>query len=120
MVAMRVISRMTDSVNVTVRVAACTRLSSNLAQCAPNQFGRAHAFPTFIDCLSYGAIGIAAGIAQRHQCASGVFGSDTLHSASAHRRASRNLQIVELVGEVEYQLFRLFAPNARYALQGRD
>src|SRR3954449_10994680 len=66
-VAMRVISRMTDSVNVTVRLAACTRLSSDLAQCAPNQFGRAHSFPTFIDCLSYGSLGVHAGIAQRDQ-----------------------------------------------------
>src|SRR2546423_15340309 len=101
MVAMRVISRMTDSVNVTVRLAACTRLSSDLAQCAPNQLGRAHSFSAFVDRLSYGALGVNAGVAQRDERATRVLRANALHSTAARRRAARNLEIIELVGEVE-------------------
>src|SRR4051812_3517493 len=120
MVAMRVISRMTDSVNVTVRLAACTRLSSDLAQCAPNQFGRAHSFPTFVDRLPYGALGVSAGISQRDECAGCVIRTSAGHSTAAGRRAFRNLEIVELVREVENQLLCLLAPDARHALERRD
>src|SRR5438309_4199536 len=105
MVAMRVISRMTDSVNVTVRLAASTRLSSDLAQCTADEFRGAHSSSTLIERLSHGALGVGAGVSQREQRANCVLYSGALDARSTGTSCSRNLQVIELVGEVENQLF---------------
>src|SRR5512133_3344304 len=120
MVAMRVISRMTDSVNVTVRLSASTRLSSDLAQCAPNAFGRAHSSSTVVDGLPHRALRIRTGIAERNQCANRVFCPCALDASRTGARASRNLEISRLVGDVENQLLRFFPSDTRHALQRRD
>src|SRR4051812_2132117 len=119
MVAMRVISRMTDSVNVTVRLAASNGLSSDLAQCAADEFRGAHASSTFVDRLSHRPLCIGRRITERHQCANRVLRAGALDSARGDGTAG-NLQIIQLVGEVENQLFRLLAPDARHALQRGD
>jgi hypothetical protein len=70
--------------------------------------------------LSYGALGVCAGVSQRDERASGVIRTGARHSTAARRRASGNLEIIELVREVENQLFGLLAPNARHTLKCRD
>src|SRR5690349_18383676 len=59
--AMRVISRITDSVNVAVRLAACMRkklwLAGNLRQSAANEVGGGETLAIFLQRHSHGALG---------------------------------------------------------------
>src|SRR6476646_726354 len=74
MLAMRVISRMTDSVNVAVRLAASTRLSSNFGQGAADQLRRAHVVGIVIDRVAHRALRIPRRVAERHERPDRVLG----------------------------------------------
>src|SRR6476660_7528659 len=67
MEAMRVISRMTDSVNVAVRRAASTVLSSDFAECATDQLRRAGSRSCFVDCLTHCPLGVARRVTERDE-----------------------------------------------------
>src|SRR6478609_9127632 len=93
--AMRVISRMTDSVKVCVRRAASMRYRlrlcseaviedderlgvstpPDLRQRRPDQLGRRHSLRAAIDRGAHGLLGIRVGIAERDQSANGVVGA---------------------------------------------
>src|SRR4029079_4400367 len=73
--AMRVISRMTDSVNVAVRRAASTVLSSDFAECATDQLRGTRACSRFIDCLAHRSLGVARGVTERDERANRILGA---------------------------------------------
>src|SRR6476660_8776861 len=122
--AMRVISRMTDSVNEWVRRAAsirpCARVltaecklrrrpgwcQSSLPppdprQCRPDQLRRAHPLCAAVQCTPHRLLGVGRRIAERYQRADRVLRARRATPAHA-RFGARALKLVQLVGEVEH------------------
>src|SRR6476469_6551199 len=81
MAAIRVISRITDSVNVAVRRAASTcrlppvlRLASNLAERSANEIGGFTRLSTVVERRFDRTLSVGRRVAQRHERTNGVLG----------------------------------------------
>src|SRR4051812_16353121 len=109
--AMRVISRITDSVNVAVLLAACFYVrrvvlrvarhdkatsARDLRQSAANEVGRGQALAILVDRQSYRALGVRRRVAKRNECPNGIFDTGALWSRAGGRPG--DMKVVELVG----------------------
>src|SRR5919202_5114594 len=116
--AMRVISRMTDSVNVAQRCAPSTSAAPESGEGAADQLRRRHPAPAGVERAADRPLGVDGRVAQRDERADCVFGSRAVRRPHAARHVGG--QVVELVGEVEDESLRLLASDARHALQRDD
>src|SRR5687768_1780366 len=116
---MRVISRITDSVNVDVLLAASI---GHLGECVSNELRRAARAAARVESGLHGAFRVRTRIAERHQRAHGVFRGAPAGAVQASRPlgASTGGEIVHLLRQIQNQLLGFLAADPGHALQRRD